>query len=307
MLRWRLLSAAVMIAIAVTAVAADYQSETPAGLWLLPIGLAVALLAADELDALLAGPVPPLQRAQVAGVTAAAFLVMALPVWYPLVAGAYPIDCPVGRAGWLGAGVLVGGVLWFLHEVAWFDSQDEHRAQRIARHVLSLVYPTALLGTAIVLRQAGDRGYGLSMVVAVIAVTKMSDAGAYFGGRTFGRRRLAPVLSPKKTWEGALAGLLAGVITAAVYFAWIGPACFGTEPLRGGAIARSALFGVVVVVAGVWGDLFESLLKRDAGKKDSSSWLPGLGGILDTIDSLLFAFPVAWALAVLDWSGTGGQ
>ena len=306
-MRWRLLSAAVMIAIAVTAVAVDHQSETPAGLWLLPIGLAVALLAADELDALLAGPVPALQRAQVAGVTAAAFLVMALPVWYPLVAGAYPVDCPVGRAGWLGVGVLFGGVLWFLHEVAWFDSQDVQRAQRIARHVLSLVYPTTLLGTAIMLRQSGERGYGLSMVVAVIAVTKMSDAGAYFGGRTFGRRRLAPVLSPKKTWEGALAGLLAGVITAAVYFAWIGPAYFGTEPLRGGAIARSALFGVVVVVAGVWGDLFESLLKRDAGKKDSSSWLPGLGGILDTIDSLLFAFPVAWALAVLDWSGTGGQ
>ncbi len=297
-----------MISIAVAAVAFDQQGGAPPGVWLLPIALAVTVMAADELYLLLSGQRPPLsQRWQNVGVTTVTFAVASLPIWYPLIAGPYPPDCPVGRAGWLGLSLVAGSLLWFLHEVYWFNPEESGRATRIAVRVLLLIYPTLLLATAVLIRQMGEASYGLSMVVSVIAVSKMSDSGAYFGGRSWGRRPLAPALSPKKTVEGAVAGMVTGLVASWVYFAWIAPACFGTQPITGAASWRSLAYGVAIVLAAMAGDLFESLLKRDAQIKDSSAWLPGLGGILDTIDSLLFAFPVAYALTVLDWSGTGGQ
>ena len=127
--------------------------------------------------------------------------------------------------------------------------------------------------------QAVDGPYALSfMIVLLIA----SDSAQFYAGRLTGRRKLAPIVSPAKTVEGAIGGLVA----AGVIGAWLGP-----RWIPGVEFATGALLGVVLGTLGIVGDLFESLLKRSAGVKDSSPLIPGHGGMLDRIDSWLFAAP----------------
>ena len=132
---------------------------------------------------------------------------------------------------------------------------------------------------------------GLLLLLPIL-LTWASDIGAYFVGRALGRRKLIPSVSPGKTVAGAVGGVLASVLVAWLYVAFvlrpIGQ--LGLSPLG------IVLFGVVVSVAAQVGDLFESLLKREANVKDSSRLLPGHGGILDRFDSLLFVLPVAYPL-----------
>jgi phosphatidate cytidylyltransferase len=130
------------------------------------------------------------------------------------------------------------------------------------------------------LKQAG----GLALI-AIMATVWLADIAAYFSGRAFGRHKLAPSISPGKTWEGALGGGLAVVVYGFVLAPKLPVALAGNLAL---------LFVVLVLltVISVIGDLFESLLKRQAGLKDSSSILPGHGGVLDRIDSLTSTLPL---------------
>jgi phosphatidate cytidylyltransferase len=155
--------------------------------------------------------------------------------------------------------------------------------------MFALVYVGVMLGWMIQLRML----WGIGALASLIIVVKMADTGAYAVGRLIGRHPMAPVLSPRKTLEGAVGGLLtAGLVSWAV-FAWLVPLMTVQQAYRG-AWWRSMLFGLVVGGAGMLGDLAESLLKRDVGSRDSSRWLPGFGGVLDLLDSLLLAAPVAW-------------
>lgn len=140
-----------------------------------------------------------------------------------------------------------------------------------------------------VVRLHGTEGLGPPMLLFTLVLVWVGDISAYFVGRSFGRHKMAPVLSPKKTWEGA-AGNLAGSVLVALGFAyWIGP--------RLGAYGWAHLLAIAVLanIAGQIGDLVESAYKRAAGVKDSGALLPGHGGMLDRIDSLIFAVPVGWA------------
>lgn len=121
----------------------------------------------------------------------------------------------------------------------------------------------------------------------LIGTIAASDSAQYYTGRMFGRRKLAPAVSPAKTREGAIGGLIA----AGVAGACLGPWCLPSLHPAAGA-AASILFAT----GGIVGDLFESLLKRSAGVKDSSGLIPGHGGVLDRIDSYLFAAPLFYAL-----------
>jgi phosphatidate cytidylyltransferase len=116
-----------------------------------------------------------------------------------------------------------------------------------------------------------------------------SDSAAYYGGRAFGRHKMAPTVSPGKTWEGAIAGMLASLLLAAAAHYWF----FPELPLKF-ALPLAAVMNVV----GVLGDLTESALKRSVGKKDTAQILPGHGGMLDRIDSLLFNAPVIYYFAL---------
>lgn len=153
-------------------------------------------------------------------------------------------------------------------------------------------YTGGLLAFAVWLRQldasAGWRG--AAILFMPIALTWLGDSAAYFVGRAIGRRRLAPNISPNKTWEGAIAGFLTSVGAAVLFVELTRPAVGWTLPL-----AHIIALGAVISVGGQLGDLVESRFKRDCGVKDSSALLPGHGGFLDRIDSLLYAIPLAYA------------
>ena len=151
---------------------------------------------------------------------------------------------------------------------------------------------------------AHARAIGVNFMLSLLCLVWMADVAAYFGGRALGRRKLAPAVSPGKSWEGVWSGM-AGVLLLALVWSWLdarlgvdGPSLYAT--LRqglggvGAAAALLALCGFSVV-----GDLVESLVKRAAGAKDSSGLLPGHGGVLDRVDALLPVIPAALALASL--------
>jgi phosphatidate cytidylyltransferase len=138
----------------------------------------------------------------------------------------------------------------------------------------------------------GQHIHGMLPLLSLVAVVKAGDIAAYVVGSLVGRHRMAPILSPGKTWEGAAASL-AGSLAAA----WVALEMYRTNG-QAGPWGGWPLYGALVGLAGMAGDLAESLVKRECGVKDSGRSLGGLGGVLDLIDSLLFAAPVAWLLWV---------
>jgi phosphatidate cytidylyltransferase len=135
-------------------------------------------------------------------------------------------------------------------------------------------------------RPIGDTGRLL--VFYLVAVVKMSDTGAYLVGSRLGRHKLIPRISPAKSWEGLGGGFLFGVLTSLAFQALVG----GRVGVLTMTVPDAVAMGVLLSAVGVAGDLFESLLKRAAAIKDASAVLPGMGGVLDVLDSLLFAAPV---------------
>ncbi|CAG4886689.1 phosphatidate cytidylyltransferase [Paraburkholderia gardini] len=138
---------------------------------------------------------------------------------------------------------------------------------------------------------------GVPFVLSLLLVVWLADIGAYFSGKAFGRHKLAPAISPGKTWEGALGGWVAvlAVAIAAVAVHAFEPTLYSALLERHGAL-RALIALTVLVIFSVVGDLFESMLKRQAGVKDSSGLLPGHGGVLDRIDALLPVLPLAMLL-----------
>lgn len=136
---------------------------------------------------------------------------------------------------------------------------------------------------------------GAALVTLPLLITWATDVGAYFVGRAMGRSLLAPAISPKKTWAGAVGGLLLAVLVAVVYVSYV------LRPVASLTMTLSATvaFGALASIAAQVGDIAESLLKREAGVKDSSSIIPGHGGVLDRFDSMLFVLPVSYLL--LGW------
>jgi len=128
---------------------------------------------------------------------------------------------------------------------------------------------------------------GLGLFLMALLITWMSDTAAYLVGKSIGRTKLIPRVSPNKTVEGALGGLVAAAITAVLCVVGFG---LGINPLA------AAVFGIVIGAIGMLGDLSESMLKRRAGVKDSGTLIPGHGGMLDRIDALIFVIAVTWAL-----------
>lgn len=160
----------------------------------------------------------------------------------------------------------------------------------ISGTVLAVAY-VGLLGSFLVqIRWLESPYQGLVPLAALVATAKGADMGAYFAGRAAGRHKLWPRLSPNKTIEGAIGGLILAVIFALIVFG-LTRILFQTSVLSWPAVVG---FGVLVGGAAQLGDLMESMIKRDCERKDSSATLPGFGGVLDVLDSLLFAGPVAY-------------
>jgi phosphatidate cytidylyltransferase len=157
-----------------------------------------------------------------------------------------------------------------------------------ANTLLAVLYVGWLLGYGILLHHTSPRGDEL--ILFVVGVTWVGETAAYLVGSTLGRHPLAPVISPRKTLEGAAAQVVASLGAGALLGAWLLPSC-------GGAVA--VLGGGVLGIVGQVGDLVESVMKRSVGTKDTGGLIPGHGGVLDRIDSLLFNLPAFYYVSVL--------
>ncbi len=280
MLRWRLLLGTLIIAALVVLCWLDTHPEGP-GRWLLPVAFIAAALATGEmLDLLAAAGMKPVRWV----VYLLNFLLVLSP-WFNRLTGpqlkepALALDV---------AATAVAVFVVFIAEMYRYRKPDGAVAN-IAGGVFALVYIGLMLKFAIWLRLV----YGIGALVSWIITVKMGDTGAYTVGRLIGRHKMAPSISPGKTVEGALGAFIFACLGSWLTFRWIVPLSvadgIGPAPWYGWLV-----FGVLVGGAGMLGDLAESLLKRDVGVKDSSTWMPGFGGVLDILDSLLLSAPVAW-------------
>jgi len=175
------------------------------------------------------------------------------------------------------------GCLLVLLATLFGVKRTEDAANHATRLVAGLVYLPLLLGFVVWIRRFDD---GVAWIFLLLAATWMGDTGAYFAGRAFGKHKLFERISPKKTWEGAIGGLVFSV------------ACGGLVKflaLPDVPWVHALVVAALIDISGVLGDLVESMFKRSFGVKDSGRIMPGHGGILDRIDSLLFSAPVAWA------------
>ncbi|HUK37017.1 MAG TPA: phosphatidate cytidylyltransferase [Vicinamibacterales bacterium] len=172
-------------------------------------------------------------------------------------------------------------VLGALALTSWRGDRDA--LGRAAAAVFPLLYLGLPIGALIAIRDTrGPQGLFLLMLTVMV-----SDTAQYYSGRAFGRRPLAPAISPKKTVEGAIGGFIFGTLLLAILGHWWLPSV---------PTAIRAVLGAAIVALGIAGDLFESMLKRSAGVKDSSALIPGHGGVLDRIDALLFAAPIYYVV-----------
>jgi phosphatidate cytidylyltransferase len=287
MLRTRLWMGGFLVALSAGVLALD-QYLPPWYPFLFVLVLALSLVACHELLSLLDAarrPPAPLCYAAVAAVLAVNWVPHVVPAARAL--SADPWSWVAGTF----AAVVLSAFLW---EMAVFREPGQS-VTRIALTVWVAAYLGLLPSFLAQLRWLPDpMGYsgiprGTLALALAIFVPKFCDVGAYFTGRFLGRHKAAPVLSPKKTWEGFAGGLVVAVLTALAVHG-LGP----VFPGGGWAALSAAAFGLVVGVVGIFGDLAESLVKRDGQKKDASQVVPGFGGVLDVVDSIVFAAPIVY-------------
>ncbi|MDF2771669.1 MAG: phosphatidate cytidylyltransferase [Geminicoccaceae bacterium] len=218
------------------------------------------------------------------------------PLGMPL-AGAIPLAVYAATVGVYRTSLSVPAValLAILGAVIWARGTAGRPLGSAAATVLGVLYSGGLLSFGYALREhpyaVGDRA-GTALVAFPLVLTWASDIGAFFVGRTIGGRKLIPAVSPGKTISGALGGLAVTVVVAWLYVRFV----LAPTALLTMSVAGAVAFGAVISVAAQIGDLAESLLKREANVKDSSRLIPGHGGLLDRLDSLLFVLPVAYLL-----------
>lgn len=235
----------------------------------------------------------------------AVMVAAAIPVYWPLSGEAYPANCLLGKLGW----PLAAGVIAQLACVAWFIPAYQQDSKVFVRAILSgwvSVYFGCCFAFAVALRQTGDPGWGLYLLVGVIVITKFADAGAYFSGRALGRTKLCPSVSPGKTVEGLIGGMIVATLAGWVYFGLGAPFVFDQTTIKI-PLFGVIILGVVLTIAGVLGDLLESIFKREMGCKDSGQILPGLGGLWDVTDSLLPAAVFGYLVVMTDLIQGPGQ
>jgi phosphatidate cytidylyltransferase len=285
----------------------DYHAATP-GTYLLPLAVLLSWLGTAELLTMMqrkSAEIHPLPWVVYCG-TVLTVLLSGAPAWMPALSSG---DNAVGRLGWLAIGLVASLLIAFVGELLRYDGLG-HTAGKLALSCFSVTYIGGLMGFLVQLRLLGierpgnNARLGMLALASTVLIVKLSDTGQYTVGRLLGSRKLAPQISPGTTWEGALGGMLFALLGGWITL-WLATelgVMAGHSSIlcqNGSRIWNFFLFALVVAAAGIVGDLAESMLKRDVGVKDSSAWLPGFGGILDVLDSLLGAAPVAYLFWVL--------
>jgi phosphatidate cytidylyltransferase len=269
MLRQRIITALLLLPVALAIILLP-----PTGLFGIVIGL-VLLLAGWEWTSL-AGLRGTPARAGYLATLAVAFIAL----WFARGTALWPAIIVLGVAWWLVC------CLWLRHFAFGASPTREHMAIKLLAGVMLFV-PTWI--GVLTIHGGADRGHWWTL--AAIVIVWAADIGAYFSGRFFGKRKLAPQISPGKTWAGVYGALVSGALFAGLG-AWL-------LDVRGAPLVGTVVLGLFVVAASVIGDLFESLMKRHAAVKDSGTLFPGHGGLLDRMDSVFAAIPVFAAGSLL--------
>jgi phosphatidate cytidylyltransferase len=299
-LRWRLLSSFVILSLLLSLVALDYQQIGLAGIWLAPVFLIVTVLATEEVISLLRNQRhDPIPWATYLGSVA---LALAGCYWLIVQLLGKVMNVPDwSGTNWSLLALALGVILALGGEMWRFKRAGEGSIVNAALAIFAMVYVGGLMSFLAKLRL--DVEPGLFAFLSVPVIVKLADTGAYATGRIFGRHKMTPLLSPGKTWEGAIGGVFFGCLGSWLAFRYLLPSMRTTTPLFEPHWIGVIAYGLALTLAGMHGDLAESLLKRDMQRKDSSTWLPGLGGVLDIIDSVLIAAPVAYLFWEMGWLG----
>lgn len=280
MLRWRLLLGTLFVAGLAALGWLDYYATVP-GVYMWPLAVLVAMLCCQECLSLFAiRQLLPHPGATYGG-TLLVVGASGLGVFWP--AHFSPIEAATA------AFPLAVGLAFTIEMIRYREPGAV--MVRTALCVLTIAYAGLFMAFVVQLRLV-DSQRGMVALVSMLIVVKLCDIGAYTVGRLVGRHKMAPRLSPGKTIEGAVGGL-----AFACAGSWFALTVLGPRLAPGAAVACTwgwIAYGLVVGVAGIAGDLAESLFKRDMGRKDSSTWMPGFGGVLDLLDSILLAAPVAY-------------
>jgi len=198
---------------------------------------------------------------------------------------------------WISMRTFMPGVAaWVIFLGCLFRTNQEKSLSKLAGTFLTVAYVPALMQFFLVLLHMGQPGEdGRSLLLYGILVVKSTDMGAYFVGSAIGKHKLIPTISPGKTIEGVLGGVVVATVVSSLLL-------WGYDYSMTGisfTLMDGVFLGLILSLFGILGDLVESMLKRAANIKDSGSWLKGLGGILDVLDSLVFALPALYLYIAL--------
>jgi phosphatidate cytidylyltransferase len=285
LLSWRLTLGTLFIVALVGLCWLDARAAQP-GIVLLPLAILLSLAAAGELLAMFR----KVGHDPLAWVVYAGTLVVVLAAVLPVIFPASTISANTGPPGSL-AIALAGALLLALVGEMFRFNESGIATVNVALAFFAIAYAGGLFGFLELIRSQGMLAF-----ISLIAIVKMSDIGQYTVGRLFGKHKLAPRISPSKTWEGVAGGILFAWLAAWITFRF-------THSSADNSLLVLFTYATALTVTGILGDLAESMLKRDAGVKDSSTWLPGFGGVLDLLDSLLGAAPVAYLFWAMHWTG----
>lgn len=209
-----------------------------------------------------------------------------------------PVASDAAVAGRLGPALLVYALAimaLFVSGLARYRAPGK-TIETLGAELVILSYLAIFISLTVQLRWIDAARLGYLPLASLVVATKCGDTCAYFVGRLFGRTKLIPLISPGKTRAGAVGAFVGSAAGSWAFFKWGAPLLCVAQP---GAWYWAVAYGLILGVVGLVGDLAESLIKRDVGQKDSAPWLPGFGGLLDLLDSIIFTGPVAYLLWLL--------
>ncbi len=288
MLGWRLLVSAILIPGFAILFYLDQRAGESAPV-LLALALTIAVRSAWELAELFRARSFAPSFPQTALLSCVLIGSAWIPHFWPATARGGPIEQ-------LGISLLVFSlcVLWLLASNAARYRAPGSRMETLGAEILIVCYVGVLLCLTANLRWVAGAKAGYLVLGSLLVAAKCGDIGGYTLGRLFGRRKMAPILSPGKTWAGAVGALLTSSLSAWIWLHWVPPLFDAAWPPC--PALWSLVYGLAIGITGLIGDLCESLIKRDLGKKDAAALMPGFGGFLDLTDSVLYAGPIAYLL-----------
>jgi len=279
----------------------DATLKTPAGIWLFPGLVLLVILSGNEIISLCRGagvcPVPwVVHLGNLTTISATWGMALFWRYWEAVHPDRLSRSWDIAAVSSMAAMMALAATVFLAFTV---EMQRYRRPGGANINVGGTVYAVCYIGLLASFLVQLRMAFGIGALASLLMVVKLGDSGAFVIGKILGRHHMAPQLSPKKTIEGAIGAILFGVMGSFLTFYALLP-LFGLE---GGhpSLFVCVIYGVVLAVVGMIGDLAESLIKRDAQMKDSSQLLPGLGGALDLIDSSLMAAPVAYVFWLFGW------